>query len=49
MSISKAMSMPAYRGYFLRPDEENPMLGFRCASRYTHPGYVDGFTLECAA
>lgn len=29
--------------------EENPMLGFRGASRYTHPAYADGFALECAA
>ncbi len=25
------------------------MLGFRGASRYTHPAYADGFALECAA
>jgi pyruvate, water dikinase len=31
------------------PVEENPMLGFRGASRYTHPAYADGFALECAA
>jgi pyruvate,water dikinase len=29
--------------------EENPMLGFRGASRYAHPAYADGFALECAA
>jgi pyruvate,water dikinase len=29
--------------------EDNPMLGFRGASRYTHPAYADGFALECAA
>ena len=29
--------------------EENPMLGFRGASRYTHPAYQQGFELECAA
>lgn len=29
--------------------EENPMLGFRGASRYTHPNYADGFELECLA
>jgi pyruvate,water dikinase len=29
--------------------EENPMLGFRGASRYTHPAYADGFALECRA
>jgi pyruvate,water dikinase len=31
------------------PAEENPMLGFRGASRYTHPKYRDGFALECRA
>jgi pyruvate,water dikinase len=30
-------------------DEENPMLGFRGASRYAHPAYEDGFALECEA
>ncbi len=35
------------RGF--EPREENPMLGFRGASRYTHPAYADGFALECAA
>jgi pyruvate,water dikinase len=30
-------------------DEENPMIGFRGASRYTHPVYREGFALECAA
>ena len=29
--------------------EENPMIGFRGASRYTHPAYAEGFALECAA
>ncbi|MGI9285473.1 MAG: phosphoenolpyruvate synthase [Pseudomonadales bacterium] len=29
--------------------EENPMIGFRGASRYAHPAYADGFALECAA
>ena len=29
--------------------EANPMLGFRGASRYTHPAYAAGFDLECAA
>ncbi|MGV3743203.1 MAG: phosphoenolpyruvate synthase [Burkholderiaceae bacterium] len=29
--------------------EENPMIGFRGASRYAHPAYRDGFMLECAA
>ncbi len=31
------------------PLEENPMLGWRGASRYYHPGYGDGFALECRA
>lgn len=31
------------------PDEENPMLGFRGASRYDHPRYRAGFALECLA
>ena len=31
------------------PSEDNPMLGFRGASRYAHPAYADGFALECAA
>jgi pyruvate,water dikinase len=29
--------------------EENPMIGFRGASRYAHPKYREGFALECAA
>ena len=36
-------------GEEFEPKEENPMLGFRGASRYYHPGYADGFALECAA
>ncbi|WP_424139693.1 phosphoenolpyruvate synthase [Roseomonas chloroacetimidivorans] len=31
------------------PLEENPMLGFRGASRYAHPAYAPGFELECRA
>ncbi|MBX3734273.1 MAG: phosphoenolpyruvate synthase [Verrucomicrobiae bacterium] len=31
------------------PTEENPMLGFRGASRYDHPRYQAGFALECRA
>ncbi|TAK45741.1 MAG: phosphoenolpyruvate synthase [Betaproteobacteria bacterium] len=31
------------------PDEENPMLGFRGASRYVAPGFRACFELECAA
>jgi pyruvate,water dikinase len=30
-------------------DEENPMIGFRGASRYYHERYQAGFALECAA
>jgi pyruvate,water dikinase len=36
-------------GRNFEPHEENPMLGFRGASRYAHPDYADGFALECAA
>jgi pyruvate,water dikinase len=36
-------------GKEFEPEEDNPMLGFRGASRYYHPGYADGFALECAA
>ncbi|HWQ12387.1 MAG TPA: phosphoenolpyruvate synthase [Roseiflexaceae bacterium] len=36
-------------GAQFEPDEENPMLGWRGASRYYHPGYQDGFMLEVAA
>ncbi|MBZ5636745.1 MAG: phosphoenolpyruvate synthase, partial [Acidobacteriia bacterium] len=36
-------------GKEFEPDEENPMLGFRGASRYYHPGYAEGFALECTA
>jgi len=31
------------------PHEENPMLGFRGASRYYSPAYREGFALECRA
>jgi pyruvate,water dikinase len=31
------------------PIEDNPMLGFRGASRYHHPAYRGGFALECRA
>ena len=31
------------------PAEENPMIGFRGASRYYHPAYREGFELECQA
>lgn len=36
-------------GRWFEPAEANPMLGFRGASRYTHPAYAEGFALECAA
>ena len=36
-------------GEAFEPKEENPMLGFRGASRYSHPAYAEGFKLECAA
>ncbi len=36
-------------GESFEPKEENPMLGFRGASRYSHPAYAEGFALECAA
>ena len=36
-------------GKAYEPDEENPMIGFRGASRYYHPRYQAGFALECRA
>ena len=36
-------------GKMFEPQEQNPMLGFRGASRYYHPGYREGFGLECEA
>jgi pyruvate,water dikinase len=36
-------------GTDFEPREENPMLGFRGASRYAHPAYAEGFALECRA
>ena len=36
-------------GKLFEPEEENPMLGFRGASRYYHERYAEGFGLECAA
>lgn len=36
-------------GKDFEPKEENPMLGFRGASRYYHELYKEGFALECAA
>lgn len=31
------------------PEEENPMIGFRGASRYVDPSFSDAFALECKA
>jgi pyruvate, water dikinase len=36
-------------GAEFEPHEENPMIGFRGASRYTSPRYREGFALECRA
>jgi len=36
-------------GKAYEPTEENPMIGFRGASRYYHPRYQAGFALECRA
>jgi pyruvate,water dikinase len=36
-------------GSDFEPHEDNPMLGFRGASRYAHPAYEEGFALECQA
>lgn len=36
-------------GKYFEPEEENPMLGFRGASRYYSDFYRQGFALECAA
>jgi pyruvate,water dikinase len=36
-------------GEAFEPKEENPMIGFRGAARYSHPAYAEGFALECAA
>ncbi len=36
-------------GRWFEFNEPNPMIGFRGASRYTHPAYAEGFALECAA
>lgn len=36
-------------GRAFEPNEENPMIGFRGASRYTDPAYSPGFELECQA
>jgi pyruvate,water dikinase len=36
-------------GASFEPGEENPMIGFRGASRYAHEAYREGFALECRA
>ena len=36
-------------GSYFEPKEENPMLGFRGASRYYHQKYQEGFIMECQA
>jgi pyruvate,water dikinase len=36
-------------GHQFEPSEENPMIGFRGASRYYSDDYRDGFALECRA
>ena len=36
-------------GELYEPQEENPMIGFRGASRYYHPRFKESFVLECRA
>jgi pyruvate,water dikinase len=36
-------------GAEFEPPEDNPMIGFRGASRYADPAYEEGFELECRA
>jgi len=36
-------------GHYFEPEEDNPMLGFRGASRYYDERYREGFALECLA
>jgi pyruvate,water dikinase len=36
-------------GSVFEPSEDNPMIGFRGASRYYHERYREGFALECRA
>lgn len=36
-------------GKYFEPKEENPMIGWRGASRYYSSGYKEGFALECKA
>lgn len=36
-------------GKYFEPKEDNPMIGWRGASRYYSKGYIPGFALECEA
>jgi pyruvate,water dikinase len=36
-------------GYLYEPEEHNPMIGWRCASRYYDENYKPAFGLECVA
>ncbi len=36
-------------GGLYEPEEENPMIGWRGASRYAHPEFTEAFQLECHA
>ncbi len=36
-------------GYLFEPEEENPMIGWRGASRYYSPVFKDAFGMECRA
>ncbi|MCK9352449.1 MAG: phosphoenolpyruvate synthase [Candidatus Paceibacterota bacterium] len=36
-------------GEAYEPEEENPMIGWRGASRYAHPNFAEAFELECIA
>ncbi len=36
-------------GSYFEPDESNPMIGFRGASRYTSTEFKEAFNMECAA
>ncbi len=36
-------------GHLFEPEESNPMLGWRGASRYYHPNFVEVFKTECQA
>jgi phosphoenolpyruvate synthase/pyruvate phosphate dikinase len=49
LSAKIGMSAPDIKKRIHSLHEENPMLGFRGASRYYSPRYRDGFGLECQA